>query len=534
MAKAQLKDPQLCIAIEEKLDNYAQKTREWQIARGSYVKQFGNKYDFSDSNQYPYDDEAERRMIEKINSYLYSLDTEERKLANGRLLFHYKDYLSQPFAKHAVELIANSVNGFQLNDDDKVQFLEYLFKADKQDLFHPRILYKLANYNPNNNLEATNRLYNKTLAYFDGAARKNDKKIATIFGMYRVFAQNVEGISSDAVVNYAEIYFNLADRTNQPLDAAILKNFATRTPQALKRASECKDKTVIDKDVIKKVFKAYAEHVASHSAYNPVLAKQMETLAQDVIKSYQYNLQEALDLVETIRPAKVDENGKKIRDSQKKTALTNIADDLNTFARQSSFRQMDPLRSVDRDNPTANLSSEKVVDYAEYLFSKAKEYKDIDFKTAGLYGLLTRSGDIDKELLLDVVRVYGKTYSAEDVDNSRFNEGFHNKFTGMLAHIVTEYDYNYEDVKKLSHNIAKGGEGSYDVSISSNDYEEYGMQAAYSEKRGHEVFWVMAKVVEDAHTPLNDRDYIYEKAPTPPKQINPIVLQKTSGGKSDK
>ncbi len=534
MAKTQLKDPQPCIAIEEELDRYADRTREWQISRSRHVKNYGNKFDFNDYNAYPYSDEDERRIFEKINSYLGSLDSEERKLANGRLLFHYKDYLSQPFAKHAVELIANSVNGFQLNDDDKVQFLEYLFKADKQDLFHPRILYKLANYNPNDNLEATNRLYNKTLAYFDGAARKNDKKIDVIFGMYKVFAQNVEGISADAVVNYAKIYFDLADRTSRPLNAAILKNFVTKTPKALKRAEECKDATVVDKEVVKAVFKSYAEHVNSHSNYNPVLARQMEILAQNIMESYQYNLQEALDLAETLRPAKIDESGKKIRDSQKRTTMNDLADRLNLFARRDSFRQMNPIRNVDRDNPSANLTNENVVDYAEFLFSKAKEYKDYDFKTAGLYGLLTCSGNIDKKLLLDVADAYGKTYTAEDIDNSNFNEGFHNKFTNMLAHIVTKYDYSYEEIKELTHHIAKGGEGKYSVSISENDYDEYGVTAAYSEKRGHDVFRHMAQAIENAHSPINDRDDIHPIKTTPKKEINPIVLQKTSSGKSDK
>ncbi len=233
MIQNQLRDSRPCIEIEEKIDRYAENTRNWQISRSNYVKQFGNKFDFSERHDYPYDDRAEALLFRDVNGYLYGLDENERELANGRLLWHYKSYFGHPFEKHSVNLVANSVMIHPLSDATKIQFLEYLFKVDKQDLFDDKILYKLSNYNPNANMEATNRLYNKALLYFDGAARKNDKKIATIFGMFREFSRNVKSISPEAVVSYAQIYFKLADRTDRALDAAILKDFAIKTPDAL-------------------------------------------------------------------------------------------------------------------------------------------------------------------------------------------------------------------------------------------------------------------------------------------------------------
>ncbi len=531
MVKNQLEDPQPCIEIEEKLERYAEATKDWHIARRHYTSQYGNKYDFNDMNPYPYDDETERVMISNINAYLYSLDDHEQKLANGRLLFHYKDYLSQPFAKHAVDLISHSIALFPLKDDDKVQFLEYLFKADKQDEFNPRILYKLANYNPNDNLEATNRLYNKAQAYFDGTARKNDKKVAILYGMFRVFAQNVEGVTPEAAVNYAEIYFGMADRSSKGLEATVLKDLAIKTPKSLELARQCKDAAVVDKEVIKGIFRAYGKHVNSHSSFNEELAKQMEVFAQDVIKVYQYNLQEAMDLVDAVRPPELDEKGKKIRDSKKRTALSEMAERLESFVDKSDFRKSNPIRDIDRDNPPRDLGNDRVVDYATYLFGTARRFKNVDFKTAGLYSLMTRSGDIDKELVLDVASTYADTYTAKALDEGLYNSSFHEKMTRMFQHIVTEYDYSAGEVNELTHRLSKGAEKSYDVSISSNDYEEYGMEAAYSEKRGHELFQDMARSIDVAYTQMGDISYRNDSIPVA-KSVLPIVLQKTGGGNS--
>ena len=532
MAKDTLKDPKPCIEIEEKLDQYAEATKDWHIARRQYTDRYGNKYDFNDTHPYPYDDYTESRMSAKINSYLFSLDENEQKLANGRLLFHYKDYLTQPFAKHAIGLIANSVVVFPLNSDDKIKFLEYLFKAEKQDEFDPRILYKLASYNPNENLEATNRLYNKALNYFDGAARKNDTRIATIYGMFKVFSENVESLSPDAAVNYAGIYFSLADRTGKPLDPIVLRNFAIKTPEAIQLAEESKDASVIDKGAVKGILEAYAQHVNSHSTYNEVLANQMELFAKTVIKSYQYNMQEALDLAEVIRPAMVDENGKKVRPSKNRTALNEMADRVAVFARTSSFRQQNPIKHVNRDNPPLDLSNDAVLDYAQFLFKTAKNNESVDIKTSGLYSLLTRSGTMDKGLLLDVVGAYADTYTFRDMEDGGYNSSFHEKMGKMMEGIVIKYDYTDQEVSDLTSRLAKGAEGTYAVEITSSerDMEEYGDVAAYSERRGHDLFQDMARSIRRAYSPADERyDWYEPKSNQTKKAVSPIILTKNGG-----
>ena len=142
--------------------------------------------------------------------------------------------------------------------------------------------------------------------------------------------------------------------------------------------------------------------------------------------------------------------------------------------------------------------------------------------------MLTRSGDIDKKLLLDVVDEYGKTYTSADMEQGSYNSFFHEKMGNMLQGIVTKYDYTDQELTTLTIGISKGAEGTYAVEIASSerDMEEYGVEAAYSERRGHDMFVGMAQQVESAYK-LNDREYNHPIKSASERTINPIVLQKT-------
>ncbi len=281
---------------------------------------------------------------------------------------------------------------------------------------------------------------------------------------------------------------------------------------------------------MKSVFGAYADYVTSRSTYNQVLAEQMEKLARNVISSYQYNLHDALDLVKALKPADKDENGKKIKSNGRRTALNEMCDRLEDFVETSNFRLENPLKHVDMNNPSTAVSDDEVVRYAGFLFDKAKKNQNIEIRMADLYGLLTRSGSMNKQLLSDVVEVYGETYTADEMNNSQYNALFHDKMTKMLQHVVTEYDYTDNEVSDLTHRISKGAEGTYEIAIndSERDMEEYGVEAAYSEKRGHEIFRNMAMIVRNTYAPVHDREDRYKSSDS--KTISPIVLRKISGG----
>ena len=227
------KDPR-CQSIEKKLDFYAEKARQWQIDRRRYVDHnYGNKFQFSDNKPYPYDDDTERRMLNDINQYLLTFDGQDRAQVNGHLLWKYKEYFSQPFAKHAIRLVTMSVMEHPLSDNDKAKFLEYIFSSGKQYEFDNFILYKLASFDPDKNPQINNRLYTKAIGYFDSHPRKNEKFVHLVYGMFKSFTGRVQQVSPEAVVNYAKIYFAMTERTSKKLSAAPLLRLLMKTPTAL-------------------------------------------------------------------------------------------------------------------------------------------------------------------------------------------------------------------------------------------------------------------------------------------------------------
>ena len=496
-------DPR-CQKIERELDYYADKTRAWQIERSRYVKRGdGNKFKYANFNPYPYDDIVERRMVNQIDEYLLSFGEKERAEVNGHFLWKYKEYFSQPFAKHAVNLLEKHITSYPLSDANKIKFLEYLFKYQDETgngilfQFDDRVLYKLADFDPNNNLEATNRLYNKALGFFDTKKRKSDEKIKLLYGISKTFIRNIKKISPEAVVNYAEIYFNMADRTNKKLDAAILERLAVKTPYALERKEICGDEEVLDKKVIKEIFEAYAKHVNNQKDFNNNLGAEMADWAKGLFSQHGYTLKEAKDLINILYPKEKDEKGAVIRDNQKRKCLRAMANDLEQIVEKNTSMQNSIIKDIDKENP--DLSRERIIDYAERMFDYASQNPQNNVRINTLYNMLTKDKKVDKELLLDVVDAYGQSVRGSEIDLGKFNYKLYDKMTKMLQGITIKYDYLPEDMSKLCWHIGKGA-------------------------NGHEEFLKMGQAVEFNWAQADD--WRYERAP---KNVISAIIHKKGG-----
>lgn len=462
-----LKNDIKCQEIERKLDYYADKTRNWQIERNRYVKKGGgNKFKYADISPYPYNDDKEREIINQIDEYMLSFDNQDKIKVNGHFLWKYKNYLSQPFAKHAIALVEHAIMAYPLSDNDKIKFLEYLFKYQKETenkilyKFNKRVLYKLVNYNPNDNLEATNRLYNKALSFFDSPKRKNNEQMQLLFGMFEIFTQNVKKISPEAVVNYSKIYFAMADRTDKELEALVLQRLLVKTPDSEKWAQVCCDKEVLDKATAKDVVEAYGEHVYKQNSFNEQLNIQMKSLIKYLFDNNEYTLKEADLLIDCLRPEKMDVNGKKIRNSNKRALLQKMADELSVYVHLSNTRRRNPLKNFEIDNSEEVISKEKIVEYADFLFDEARKNQNIDISTKNIYGLFLRKGKLDKNLVLEVMDVYGQSLTQRDLEQEKYNISLHDKMTKMLGKIVVEYDYSPDEVALLRRHIERGAGGS--------------------------------------------------------------------------
>ena len=241
-----------------------------------------------------------------------------------------------------------------------------------------------------------------------------------------------------------------------------------------RQISEISGDVFLDKGTLKKIFKAYAEHVASRSEVNINLGNQMKNLAKGVFTAYSYTLKEAADLVSVIRPAEVDSKGAKIKSNKRRTYLAEMADDLSVYARSSAVRQNNPLRNIDMDNPPAELDKDKVIEYADYIFAQAARHPQHEFRIGGLLSLVNRNGGHDKELLLNVVDSYATSLTGRDVEQMHYNQYLHEKMTKMLQRIVVKYDYSPEELYSLKCHIERGADG-------------------------HEEFTEMGRVVEGAY-----------------------------------
>ncbi len=499
------KDPK-CQAIEQELADYARKVKDWEIDRRRYIAAGGNKFTFSQCNPYPYNDRSERKFFNTIDNYLLSLSEEDRTVANYHLLKKFKDYFSEPFAHHAIELARNAVMAHPLSSADKVEFLETLFEHDKgtrKDIiaeFGDKILSKLTNYNPNNNLEATNRLYIKSLAYFSKPKRQNDERIGTLYAMFKVFSKNVKQLSPEAVVNYAKIYFAMSDRTSKKLDASILEMLAIKTPDSLKASEFCSD-NILDKEAVKGVFAAYSEHVLRQKEVNANLLQGMANWANQLFFRYRYTAKEADELIAVIRPQEVDEKGHKVKVNQPQSELNRMADWLSLYHQSLQNNVSGRSGNTYLDASADEADKNDALEYARNMFSHARRHYQNDMCMDKLFRMLTKNGAMDKELLLDVVDAYGQSLTYNDVEQGYYNEGLHRKMTTMLSTIVVEYDYSPKELSELKQHIEKGA-------------------------GRHEEFSDMGRIVENAISQSTEWRYESIKAKKPT-----IIVHNTKNGK---
>ena len=468
-----ISDDQKCKKIDSMLDEYAENVRRWTIEKSYYVRKgYGNKFQYAKEYPHPYGNEDDQKIIKdkidnEINDYVCSFEGTERALVNNYFLCKFKEYFSYPIAEYAIDLAVKAITERPLLDEDKIEFLKELFgnrykkngRKSKQLFcrFDETVILKLMDFNPNNNLAAVDDLYNELSGFLGEPKRKNDRKIKLLYNMFNVFIKNAQKVSPEAVVNYAEIYFNMAERTNERLDAGILERLAVKTPYALERAEMCGDKEVLDKKAIKEIFKAYVGYANRQGKFNQNLGMEMTALAQNLFSGYGYTVKEAKDLTDILHFKDKDENGKKIRENMVNKALDSMASALDKYIDNAAPMQKSLLKDVDKENP--RISHARVVDYADRLFAFAAKNPEKDIWLNTLANMLTNGEKFDKNLVLDVVDAYGQSVSGRDIDQMNYNQILHHKMTRLLQGIAVKYDYLPNDMDELCRHIEKGADG---------------------------------------------------------------------------
>lgn len=469
----------VCINLDKKIGDYAEAVRNRQIDKRLYLKKNGYRFDVNSRFPYPYDDNTERRLINEIDTYLLSFSEAERAGVNGHFLREYLSYLSTPFAKHARELIMWSVRSHPLQDKDKFDALNYVFLNNKQGDFDKKTLYKLGDYNPNGCLEQTNRFYIRMLSSLGRGNKKKDEDAAFINGMLDIFTERVETVSPEMAVNYAKIYFRLADKSSKTLSPWPLGKLATKTPKA-KTLRQGNGKKNLDKETMNLMFEAYAAHIAESREFNKNLAEAMFMLAEAAVETYGYTPPEVKKIADSVK------NG---MSADKRAKAKN--DEISLLARRLEYLPANPLAGIDLQDENFSPSKPQILGYADYLCRYAAYYPDKTVKTDVLMYLLERHAHIrrldieeatffrpaykkkavDKSLVLEIAKIYGQSLQSINIGYEDINERFGSNMSEMLKNIVADYNYNGREARAVSNAVSCDGQS-----------------IAYAQKTGQDIF----------------------------------------------
>lgn len=454
-----------CIRLNRRIADYADAVRTRQINKAHYLKNFGSPFDCNERFPYPYDDDAERHLFNAIDAYLLRFDEHERAEANGHFLRQYQTYLTHPFAKHARELAIFSIKNHPLQDEDKINFLEYLLSSGKYVDFDKKTLFKLADYNPSFYLQRTNRLYNRAFAKLLRSSKDQQGQVDLLYGMLNNFADRVETLSSEAAVNYAELYFKLSDVSAKPLSPWLLGKLALKASQTPSEGENCKK--ALDKNVMNLIFASYVKHVIHSKNFNENLETSMFELARAALENCDYTPKEAGSLLDTF---KVRNNKKRSQSNREKEER------LENLARRLSVVPINPFAGVNVDDSSFKVTDANVLAYAEYLFKFAAYHTDQHVETDTLMHLLKRNASlkrldiveaslfsearkiqaVDKALVLKVADAYASSVHYNDACYGDLNFDFGRRMSEMFKDVVSNYNYNGRDVRKLANVLATG------------------------------------------------------------------------------
>ena len=446
-----------------------------------------------------------------------------------------KSYETKYLMTEAIGFLGKMATKYPLASQDKFSVLEYIV-ANK---YHQRtsskgvrniddnVLLRLVSVNPHSfEQQFFDVLHDRTIRSLNEKTKNNSKEIATFFEMFKCFEKNIKLVSDETVAEYANLYFLMSDKSRNELDISVLKNLATKTTKAVKKAHFYGEQEVLDKTAIKNIFATYMEYVNKSGGFNERIANQMVQLAGMAFETEDYSVGEVKEILNIIRDSNVTGAGK----SAKRAGIGKLYADVANQARGNLNIYNNPLTMGYNSMQQGEPDDFSKLRYAEFLFKRAKSDNSDGVKINGLGDLLIKDGKIDKQLVLGIAEAYGRTYTADEMENLQYNDRFHDKMTKMLQHIVVEHDYNDDEVRELTNIVSKGAEGTYAVVINSceGDMENYGTDAAYSEKRGHYLFQRMAQLIENAYAPVCDREDRHKDSAS--KTISPIVLKKISGG----
>lgn len=483
---SKISEDKAVVEFEAEFRQAAIEAKNWVIARATYVKKDSHQqYVYSSNHPNPVGEARGDYLQNRAGNLFRGRTDEERQELSGHLLWFCKEFLTHPIAPYARAVVTDLVENQPLDAQNKIHFLEYLFskryprKQHKKNEFTRDFYCKLASYDPSQNMAATNRLYYKALKCFEAEGHRKHPDAELVFDMFKVFVNNVESIEPAAVVNYAELYFALQRHSDKELEFDPVVQLCSKTPWRRDMRAACGDCCCLDKEVMRDVFKKYAEISLASKDVDTAMNWKMTETAKNIVDTYNYTREEALHLAEVVLPPERDANGKNIPDNKRRTAMRQMSNEVRQHAETSLEWKSRTLENLDIRHLAEPIEPEQIVDYAKQLFEDAAQHSGVEVNVDVIYTLLKTSGAIDKQTLNEVVSAYGESVSPQALDHSFYNVSLNDNMQKMLGHIVETEEYSEEEMSRLAHAISKGG-------------------------KGHEEFERMAEIIQNIRAVMGD------------------------------
>ena len=511
-----------CIAIEDKLIKYANSVLQYEQRRRDFFASGGKRCDLDNDWRYKYNErECDRKktdFTESLESYLNKFEKQaDKEQIAGHFVWGivelYKGGIwrrkqiagrNKDFLNEGLTLVEEIVQKHKLNSKDKVRLLQHIIKSkyhkevnsDKNKKVGKDVLDVLASFS-SHDLEQSvlEKLYDEAVQNI--SERRKDKhstkEIGVFLEMFQKYAENVKLVHKSAVVDYANLYFLMIGKSvdetddkkqnnqgNQSanvveyeeeqdgnnFDSGIkaLVSLATKTVSAQKKAKCCREKSVLDKEVIKGIFEAYVEHVKTSDSFDRKLAGKMKDLMVASFGMADYSIsdvKEILDVLDVLDNSDFKKAGKK----SKLMGLEFLRSDIANEAKDNKVISQNPLGRIG-----GVYSYDDVVEYADNLFKRARGNGALKTKTDVLWDLVKNETTHRKELVLDIAKLYADSRSSSEMDMVN-NLHFHDRMITFFQSVVAEsdYDYNDHDVAKLQFVLEKGA----------NEHETFADMAFY-------------------------------------------------------
>lgn len=251
-------------------------------------------------------------LHEKVRTFfLKNFDTIQKKqTAHSNFLWRLIKYYSTPFQKEAVALVNAHVKELDLDDKNKLGYLNYILSSKVYPLFHDSFFAKLAQVDLSSD---THKLQARHifLKMKTRLEKKQNDKVAyvALFNKFSPFfsnlAQQSKRVPYKMLGEFAEVYFNASSHheykniSPKPLLFLLQNTSALQerlSPQLFEQEFSSSSQPQIDKQAVTYLLNAYCDYAEKQDKKTPNLHHAMTAFFCDIVRQYDYSATDVKNL----------------------------------------------------------------------------------------------------------------------------------------------------------------------------------------------------------------------------------------------